>query len=410
MSDIDKIINFIDKVSLELKKYRDKIKQSALKEAPLFTPFEFIRGDELGLSYLIAYLFDPNQNHGQRRLFLDAFLHTNNMLDYLIYDEVEVYTEHTLKDSQRRHDIFLIGKYKRKIEWVISVENKLRYAKDQDNQIVDYLIDLEKYSKKYFIFYLTVNGEQPDDKSIPKNQWERYVSNNNAKCISANDMFLWLSNCFPYAYDVEIFIEQFKKYIKENVMGFAKDDVFELVNNLLINEERLSSTLNIIKIKEKLYSVLMDKLAEQLESKMYLFPDGWELKVNYTGGEWHKKYKEIFFLPPDSNLYIGLGTDNKTFNDWAIGIQFVSQPTEKASKNIKNKCEKLRQEVYSDMRTDGSLWWPFYFWLPEPYLDWEVNEQAWIDIRNGKLADYIVRNVLIIKEYLENINLLEKNS
>lgn len=46
----------------------------ALRLAPDFTPFEFVRTDELGLSRLIGWLCDYRGSPGQRDVFLKCFL------------------------------------------------------------------------------------------------------------------------------------------------------------------------------------------------------------------------------------------------------------------------------------------------------------------------------------------------
>lgn len=422
MKDVDKILNWLDEVSIELKKHNEELQRSALKTAPKFNPFRFFKNDEVGLSYLIAFLLNPNETHGQGRLFLDNFLRTNDMQECLVYDKVEVYTEHLLKGSARRHDIFIQGWYKNKTHWAISIENKLRRAVDQRNQVLDYLKDLEGYVSEqgnYHLCYLTVDGYEPSETSIKEFEWESYVKKNKAQLLSATDIFNWLENCFAYAGNVELFIEQFKDYIKENIMGMADDETSKLIEGLCSTEERLFSAWQIIKSRRELENRLLDMLSEQLEELGRNNEElaSWEFWSSHKGKDWRETNKKLFFIPPSStfedDIMIGIACDQSDFREWFFGIQFQGKPEKtitkyedenappiELSKKFREKNPSLLEFFPNDKY---SRWWAFYSNFEPPYhCNWEVNETGWINILNGELAKHVIENVLIVKKHLED--------
>ena len=116
--------------------------------APEFSVFEYFWCHETRLSKVISDLLNPNGRHGQGDLFLEMFLRRINLelpehdqLDVTRLGETKTYLEvatDRLKNTQRRIDIAVINPC-----WVLGIENK-PWALDQENQISDYRLHLER--------------------------------------------------------------------------------------------------------------------------------------------------------------------------------------------------------------------------------------------------------------------------
>lgn len=156
-----------------------------------FNVLDYIRTSELGLSRVIADLFNPKENHGQGTLFLDTFLRglkcsseaRSRPLDLtlgygkeweVVDDTVCVRLERTIP-SGRRLDISVEFKGKDGQRRCLAIENK-PYAGDQDKQIHDYLTFMEKtYGRRvgnqptnHLLIYLSPTGELPSESSVSK--------------------------------------------------------------------------------------------------------------------------------------------------------------------------------------------------------------------------------------------------
>lgn len=139
-----------------------------------FNVLDYLRTDELGLSLIIADLFNPKGNHGQDTSFLQSFLNKlrsekNCVVDSrwleLKPDRIKVVREKVIEKG-RKVDIYI------KMEcnsgsYCLAIENK-PYAGDQPDQVADYLSHLSKeFGKDRFILiYLAPQGELPSESSL----------------------------------------------------------------------------------------------------------------------------------------------------------------------------------------------------------------------------------------------------
>lgn len=137
-----------------------------------FNVLDYLRQDELGLSRVIADLFDPKATHGQGTLFLSAFLGLDEVRDALRWPDLDpcritVITERQI-DHERRIDVSVEIVDAEGNAYCLAVENK-PYAADQPRQVEDYLNFLEKsgYGERFLLIYLSPHGEGPSEESIP---------------------------------------------------------------------------------------------------------------------------------------------------------------------------------------------------------------------------------------------------
>ena len=175
-----------DKVSSFFSELSSSIRYSSIFDSELnrrlaheFNIFDFLRDDEIGLSRIIAHLFNPLASHGQGTFFLQHFLKlvkNEKNWNHLDSQNVNVETEHSTFEN-RRIDIYveILGE----MPFVLAIENK-PYARDQKNQVLHYLEYLnEKFSKEktsdFLLVYLSSDGEGPSESSFPQkgcNRWK----------------------------------------------------------------------------------------------------------------------------------------------------------------------------------------------------------------------------------------------
>ena len=122
------------------------------------------------MSYVFAYLLDPDETHGQRDLFLGKFLEdvTVGWLSGSSWSLTSIDREVTttqIENWNRRIDIEIVFQIDDGPA-AIAIENK-PWAADQDQQLSDYARHLKlMYGRKRFkLIYLTPNGEPPSDDS-----------------------------------------------------------------------------------------------------------------------------------------------------------------------------------------------------------------------------------------------------
>jgi hypothetical protein len=145
-------------------------------------------------SFFIYELLNPKGSHNQNKIFLDLFL--KNVLN------LENYGETTNKAVKREDPTY----YGRRIDftietskYLIAIEMKID-ADDEDEQLVDYLVEMEDRAKKFNkgkqpkLYYLTLTGSTASKKSL--NSKERKISDEEYKCISFSHHILkWVELC-----------------------------------------------------------------------------------------------------------------------------------------------------------------------------------------------------------------------
>ncbi len=137
--------------------------------APRFNVLDLVQPDELRLSRIIAGLLDPKGKHGQGAWFLRC------LLDKLQFDfdgdDEDLNRSHVTLESTNEDQSRLDIKVEIGHRHCLAIENK-PWAKDQTNQVGDYLKALEKY-ESHLLIYLSGNGKGPGEDSLGKAERER---------------------------------------------------------------------------------------------------------------------------------------------------------------------------------------------------------------------------------------------
>ena len=385
-NNINQVVDSLISINQVIENFRLQREKTELYDSNRFNPFQFLRTDEMGLSKILAFLLDPKETHGQGDLFLNSFLKYIGKHNFLAYDKIQVCVEKATSEN-RRHDIFIEGFLNSKRRWIVSIENKLRFASDQEKQLKDYRDDLEGYREvEYCLIYLPVFKEPPSENSIRKNEWEDLISAKKAILMSAKDLLDWLDNTLIIAPAVKQFSQDLKKFLSEELMGNTETND-DLVKYLMKNEnnDALYSALSVIDSKAQLYESLIERLVEQLQERFAhdykkLKHYGW--KCNFYGEVTDKDFA-IFF--DEEDIYWGVGA---TFgcNNLSEGQYGVY-----CHKDEHPKLYDLLNEIF-DNPDIKARFNKNKFWVMRKYFDGNlINWDAEIlrKIPNGELAEQI---------------------
>ena len=152
---------FVNELAPRLEAARTLERELDRRLARRFNALSYLRNDELGLSRIIADLLNPKGVHGQGDTFLRLFLDRLAPVPKDLPGEATVAVELEIH-NQRRLDIAVrFGK-----EYCLAIENK-PYARDQQDQIRDYLRWLKRtYRSKFLLIYLSPQGQPPSELSV----------------------------------------------------------------------------------------------------------------------------------------------------------------------------------------------------------------------------------------------------
>jgi len=383
-NNINQVVDSLISINQVIANFRLQREKTELYDSNRFNPFQFMRTDEMGLSKILAFLLDPKEAHGQGDLFLNSFLKYIGKHNFLAYDNIHVCVEKTTSKN-RRHDIFIEGFLNNKHHWVVSIENKLRFASDQEEQLKDYRDDLEGYREvEYCLIYLPVFKEPPSENSIEKDKWEELIGAKKAILLSAKDLVDWLDNTLIIAPAVKQFIQDLKKFLSEEFMGNTETNN-ELVNYLMKNNDVLYSALNVIASREQLYEKLMTMLVEQLQTRFEsnynkLKDYGWKCNSN---GDIDAKYFGIFIDQGDTSWGVGIEFDTADLRDGYYGVYCHKDENEELYDLIWNIFDKAKLRT----RFKYTRFWVMWRWLDGQLINWD--SEILKKIPNGELAEQI---------------------
>lgn len=236
-----------------------------------FNLFRIIKSEknELKHSNVLAWLFNPNENHGLGSKFLEEFVfstipkyHIENVnfqsLYLLDFQNVEVRRE------WKKIDILIIIKSSDKGKsLVIPIENKIR-ARESKTQLGQYYSDctqvFNEYEYSIVPIFLTPEGENPSDENL--DTWN---------VCSYEDLLQVLEHTFEdnqsiLNHQVRFFISNYLTLLRRNIMEEDKS-IIELCNRIyekygkaidLINQYSVV-TNNVIRYKNALIEVIEKK-------------------------------------------------------------------------------------------------------------------------------------------------------
>lgn len=387
----NELTNFLVELYGEYKKKREEIYKLRARDAPDFNPFHFMQNNELGLSKILAFFLDPNASHEQGNVFLAEFLRLLN-LDDLDLSYVSVTTEKTLKLSNHRHDIFLSGS-----NWVMSIENKIYGAVDQEKQITSYIDDMRGNNNEHFyMLYLPAKYKLPEKKSISHSEWSKLEHEGKAKVITPEFLVEWLESSTSQSQNITLFKNSFIDYLKREFLNMKEEnnEILEFIKN---KPEYISMVLDLseMNIKGALISDFSFQLGELFVSN---YPEliNWNIKYNenYIEGSW---FIPIRFVEPNGKFAFALEF-NKNLTNFIYGVRY-----EKCM--YKKDLEVVASEINSRINwgRGSNQWWVGYHHFDEKYKNFDNKKLSRIYDKSLSLEIWNVINPTL-KELMEVIS------
>ncbi len=190
-----------------------------------FNSTRFFGPNENKTSEILAFFLSPNECHGQKATFLNLFVNQFKIqVPPILFEDLKT-IKVTCEDptpERRRIDITIVFGDS---DYVIGIENKFGRAADGRNQLKDYAEDLRRRTssdKKWTLFYLTPNRENPSGDSIDETRRDELVKSENLRMISYHRDIIELLGRFELACKAEsvrAFLKDFRQYLKQRYLG-----------------------------------------------------------------------------------------------------------------------------------------------------------------------------------------------
>ena len=216
-----------------------------------------IASDEVKTCRFIRELLDPKGSHGQGTIFLQNFMEEVIKVDKLSFS-IDDYKNARVVCEEQTSEM-------RRIDIVIRIQNRIFpievkiYAKDQDEQCFDYYKYVVEKDPGAKVYYLTLDGHEPSEKSKGKLSEGDYI------CLSFDeDIIRWLNNCvkmqeIEQIYSVREIIIQFRNSINE--LTCIHREKYEMAIKDMI-EESYDNVVAAMQIAKVLSDVKADKMRE----------------------------------------------------------------------------------------------------------------------------------------------------
>lgn len=442
--------HFLNEVNHRLHMARRLDQERSQTNAHRFNVFDYLNTREQGLSLVLADLFNPIANHGQGILFLKEFLKELklkfdiNLPDFDAND-VDVRTEETISKG-RRIDIYITIKE----SYCLAIENK-PYAKDQDNQISDYLEHLEKSfpdPNNFLLVYLSPDGGRPDEYSLSSAEYENWKGHfalmaYHSKPGMDNDDFLvpfalseWLAVCRKSckAGRLHWFLRDLKTFCTEKFGGeqMTMDIDTKEIKRLVFSDlgKYLDTTKTIARkwpeIENNIYQQFAEKLFKRIEEsiedalpgeeslefdklnkmsggkRLYLRSKSWK---NYQTAKGYEDWNVVGIEPSNSS----------ELNDWFIGVYRprFSDLDPKEEDRWKTLDERFGQEFDTTWKDDDKNW-HIYRYLKKKYRNWrdlipEIHRE--LNGEKTEIIDYYSNEFLeLVKKAVPIVNEVESSN
>jgi len=396
------LVNLLDEshVFINEDKRNKEIRRAKGEEFNIFSILN-VQSREVRLhSKIIAELLNVKGSHGMKDIFLKKFLENKNIWEDVEFDILnsEVFVEknagpiinNDCNSEGGRIDIVIETP-----KQLIVIENKI-YASDQENQLMRYYKYCELQNKIFRLLYLTLGGSIASDYSSGV-----LHENVNYYCISyKEDILNWLENSLILTINFPIVEEILKQYIKtikqltnQDMDTKIQHKIFELIDK----PERIESFIELKNLWGFFQSYIIKKyLKPQIEKVANKF--NLEYKIDDAFLECQDKSTGFYFLKPEWNLLIYIGSDERDWSCFYIGLRY---------KNIKSDNQIIgKLNCFKEDPTNNYPYgWSYLIDEEENRFNW--NDNVLIDIvkksENGELSSFMTNVEQQIKIILDEI-------
>lgn len=383
-------------VHAEVRVIRDVEQRLAASAAPHFTPFDFLRTDELGLSACIASLLDPAAAHGQGTAYLRLFLQAlecepgSAWFDRL--DAARVTLE-AQANGMRRFDIEILLPGGPNGQRAIVIENK-PWAGDQKNQLSDYAQQLASTCAAGGWKLVYLNGGEPSEYAMARDERERHQAAGSLQLMPFEALAQWLARCAqvtrPIA--VRLFIEQMEQFIRKTLCGETDMTEADAIQDLVRQSPQslraallVASSMNAVKsglLQEGLKAPLQEAL-HQRGMRLH-----WENKLEAQGSCAGFGAQ----VAAAAQGYVRFEFERANLGGLFWGI-FRAQPLARGQDEVPG-AQALQQAMTARFGRGGSsahwLWYstdlgPLEHQGSTIPRDWQVNDLPWVGMQHRTL-------------------------
>ena len=391
-----------------------------------FTVFSALRNETDEEKTHTTFLYEvlrPDGQHGMKDTFLKDFFKTVLKVDN--YDKTaKIFQECHIDpkdDNYGRLDLCIETDSAR-----YPIEIKI-YADDQDHQMERYHKFAKRKSEVSQVYYLTLNGHSPSEKSLGK------LSENDVICISfAKEIHAWLNNCIDianhkHAQDVVAVINQYQTLLNK-LTDEQQDDVYMDAINKLISSSKENYECAVA-FEKGLVTARTEKLRELFNDIRKYLAQNKQLKdysiFNNSIEEdelLEKRISEYYSL--DKNTWPKIWFEIKRVNEIRIilnielgvtlyyGLIFTNDDWEKIpiQKDVLGKAFGRNNSCWTDRinKFKGKDWWIWWRYLP--FKDSPLNFRSCSGIYTNLYERQEYQNILdaITKELGDNLESILK--
>ncbi|MBF4176466.1 PDDEXK-like family protein [Lelliottia nimipressuralis] len=318
--------------------------------APDFSLMDWLRNDELALSRYLRFLLSPDETHGQSALFLKGFLslieksgHDSPITTGGSHHKVRVDYEVTI-ENRRKIDLLMTSS-----EGFIAIENK-PWAADQENQLRDYALWLNKCERPWKLIYLC--NQESGEFTLPDNTPETLKQN--ILTISWHEVVDWLSECLlrVRAGAVRIFVESLIKYINQSINGeFIMDNSRELSEIIRKDSHSIESAFMIFNQMNEVRRDLFKELISDLNNQFADYPFAIEISDVEPSSRWAGFYMP---LSPNGVYYLCWEFDRTNYNGLYFGIS--GKGNDEGSEAIGSALSDIFPHMQGKLNNHYSWW------------------------------------------------------
>jgi len=357
-----------------------------------FNVTSFFWPDENKTSEILAFFLNPKESHGQKTTFLKLFVKQFKLQKLppdLLEDigSIEVACEDPTAEKRRIDITIQFGNDK----YIIGIENKIGTAPDQPNQIHDYVKELRGRTKgddkRWTLFYLTPNGDNPSTVSITEEFRKELITNENQNLRNINyrEEIIGLLEQFEMsckAENVRAFLKDFRQYLKKKHIG----ETFMGENNFVT--DYLRDHPNILKhadalrdavesTKKECFNTFWIKVAEYLKKQSIIINPTAMFFFSWGNLEALVEHHNSPFGPSGELTKVIIFYNQKIDPPFYIAINLSIERNE-LPPQLKSKVdrleEKLKKMQFGEVRGNVGLWW----WcgaVPLPHINFNDGDE-----------------------------------
>ena len=309
---------FLEKATLLLSDQDFDNLEIALSEPNIFRALRYERKETMHSNFL-AYLLNPNENHGLgssflQKILIDVFGNNNKKTNVLDIDNINFNTVE-IRREWRNIDILVISK-----EYLIVIENKID-SQDHDSQLEKYYniikVDPKLKKKKRHFVYLTPTGTEPLQESMKK-IYMSYSYNEIGERLETT----YLINQHKMSQRTNIYIKDYLTILRQDLL--MNDELNSKATEFYLKHQELLDFL--YENKPDLCSQMHNYLVEELEG------DSIRKDSNYEIASSNKGYTR--FYPKILKKIVDVKKGNTWKGEESFCFELIYYKKDGISKNI----------------------------------------------------------------------------